>query len=309
MQAGYGQPDATDWAAAARARVPGFVARHFTWPGTLRLHRAALGADILRAPVNVALSPVLVLTRLAAMAARRLRLRRAGAWLASRRVLLPTAVAAGVEARVADQLLGVTLPPGADGAARIAAILEAPQFRDRFRRAGTPAQAQAIATRISQALAEYAGTRSAIADLTVSLVTIATGAILFRAVTPGLVSMAPGLAEALSHTVAVEDFPLGSTLGAAWYGVFPVATPGWMVAGAVAAMVMVGSVAGAFAGVIADPLQARTGIHTRRLHRLIDTVDAELDRLDRPFVAREHYLARVFDLWDAALGITRLFRG
>lgn len=309
MHPGNSPPDATDWAAAARARVPAFVARHFTWPGTLHLHRAALGADLLRAPANVALSPVLILTRLAAAMTRRLRLRRAADWLGSRRILLRTDVAAEVEARVAVELLGLDLPlrPGADAVAR--AILDAPQFRDYFRRAEDPSQARAIATRISHALAEYAGTRSAIADLTVSLGAIALGAILFRAVTPGLVSMAPGLAEAFSHSVAVEEFPLGRTLGTAWYGVFPVATPGWMVAAAVAAMVMAGSVAGAFAGVIADPLQARTGVHARRLHRLIDTVDAELDRLDRPFVAHEHYLARVFDLWDAALGITRLFRG
>ena len=56
---------------AARARlalVDAFVQRHFTWPGTLRLHRAALGADILRAPVNVLMSPILVLARLAAWA-------------------------------------------------------------------------------------------------------------------------------------------------------------------------------------------------------------------------------------------------
>ena len=309
MQSGDSPPDTPAWAAGARAAIPGFVARHFTWPGTLRLHRAALGADILRAPANVALSPVLVLTRLSAALARRLRLRRTADWLASRRLLLRTDVGAAVEVRVAAELLGLDLPPRPDTGDLVRAILDAPQFRDRFRSADSPAQAQAIAARMADALGEYAGTRSAIADLTVSLVTIAAGAILFRAVTPGLVSMAPGLADALSLTVAVEDFPLGSTLGEAWYTVFPVATPGWMVAGAIAVMVMVGSVAGAFAGVIADPLQARTGIHARRLHRLIDTVDAELDRLDRPFVAREHYLARVFDLWDAALGITRLFRG
>jgi len=301
--------EATGWAATARARVPGFVAGHFTWPGTLRLHRAAVGADLLRAPANVALSPLLVVTRLGAILARCLRLRRTADRLGSRRLLLRTDVGAAVEARVAVELLGLDLPPWPDEAALIQAILAAPQFRDRFRRADNPAQAKAIATRIARALGEYAGTRSAIAELTVSLATIAAGAILFRAVTPGLVSMAPGLADALSLTVAVEDFPLGTTLGEAWYTVFPVATPGWMVAVAITAMVMVGSVAGAFAGLLADPLQARTGLHARRLYRLIDTVDAELDRIDRPFQAPEHYLARVFDLWDAALGLTRLFRG
>ena len=55
-------------------RADAFVRRHFTWPGTLRLHRAALGFDILRAPINVVLSPILVLARLAAWVCRKLRL-------------------------------------------------------------------------------------------------------------------------------------------------------------------------------------------------------------------------------------------
>ena len=59
-----------------REKVDAFVQRHFTWPGTLRLHSAALGLDILRAPVNVVLSPILVLARIAAWICRKLRLAR-----------------------------------------------------------------------------------------------------------------------------------------------------------------------------------------------------------------------------------------
>jgi len=74
--------------------------------------------------------------------------------------------------------------------------------------------------------------------------------------------------------------------------------------------VLAGSVVAAFAGVIADPVQVRLGLHRRRLLRLIDTIEAEIaGRGDRPFVAREHYLARLFDLWDAALSVLRALRG
>ena len=38
-----------------RARVPAFTARHFGLAGTLRLHREALGWDLLLAPLNVLL--------------------------------------------------------------------------------------------------------------------------------------------------------------------------------------------------------------------------------------------------------------
>ena len=89
----------------AEARVDAFVARHFSLRGTLALHRGALGLDLLRAPLNVVLAPVFVLTRLAAFLARLVRLRRVAAWLGSRRILLPTRVASRVEALVRDELL------------------------------------------------------------------------------------------------------------------------------------------------------------------------------------------------------------
>ena len=116
---------------AARARlalVDAFVRRHFTWPGTLRLHRAALGADILRAPVNVLMSPILVLAGLSAWTCRRLRLHAAADWLNRRRFLLRTAVAARVETAVLTELLKVPLGHGEDREALCRAILAARAF-------------------------------------------------------------------------------------------------------------------------------------------------------------------------------------
>lgn len=42
------------------ALIDGFVRPHYRRPGALRLHRHAIGWDLLRAPVNVALALVLV---------------------------------------------------------------------------------------------------------------------------------------------------------------------------------------------------------------------------------------------------------
>ena len=67
--------------AACRAGVDGFVRARFGARGTLRLHRAALGPDLLRAPVNVLLAPVHVVVSLLALGADKLRLRAASRWL------------------------------------------------------------------------------------------------------------------------------------------------------------------------------------------------------------------------------------
>lgn len=288
------------------------MARHFTWPGTLRLHGAAFGWDILRAPLNVALSPILVLTRIAAYPCRRAGWRGTADWLAGRRILLRTAVARRVEVLIVTDLLELPLAPGAparDPSALARAVLAAPQFREMIRTRPSAAEAEALGQRIAGALGEYAGARSAVAEMTTALCVLVVGALAFQALTPGMISMAPGVADAVARTSAITAFPLGQTLGGIWYNVFTADASPWLVGATVAGLVMLGSVLAAFAGVLADPVQSRLGIHRRRLGRLLDTLEVEfLGRGDKPFVAREHFYARILDLWDAAASAVRIFR-
>lgn len=292
--------------------VDAFVRRHFTWPGTLRLHRAALGRDILIAPVNVLLSPVLVLVRMSAWLCGRLGLRSASGWLRRRRVLLRTAVSARVEGAILSELCGVPLPDGdrpGDPAALRDALLAALRWREAPRSGADMSGVEPMADRVMHAVADYAGTRSAMAEITAALVALAVGAVAFRSVTPGLISMAPGVAEAVSRSAAIADFPLGAALGGLWYGVFPVGPSPALVGATILGLVLAGSVLAAFAGILADPVQAGIGMHRRRLLRLVAVLDAEFEgRPSAPFVAREHFLARGLDLWDAALSLVRVFR-
>lgn len=309
---GSGSPLHLEYFDSRRSMVDGFVARHFTWPGTLRLHGAALGWDILRAPINVALSPILVLTRFAAYLCHRAGWRGTTDWLSRRRILLRTSVARRVEVLIVTDLLDLPLDEGAaarDPSALASAVLAAPQFREMIRTRASAADAEALGQRIAGALGEYAGIRSAVAEMTTTLCVLVVGALAFQALTPGMISIAPGVADAMARTNAIANFPLGQTLGGMWYGMFDVDASAWLVGTAVAGLVMLGSVFAAFAGVFADPLQSRLGIHRRRLGRLLDTLEEELlGRGDKPFVAREHFFARLLDLWDALASAVRIFR-
>ena len=309
---GSGRPVARDYFDSRRARIDAFVARHFTLPGTVRLHGAALGWDIFRAPLNVALSPVLVLTRIAAYLCRRAGWRGGADWLAGRRILLRTSVARRVEALIVTDLLELPLDAGAaarDPSALARAVLAAPQLRETIRTRANAAEVEALGQRIVGALGEYAATRSAVAEMTTTLCVLVVGALAFQALTPGMISMAPDVADAMARTNAIASFPLGQTLGGMWYGVFDADASAWLVGTAVAGLVMLGSIVAAFAGVLADPVQSRLGIHRRRLGRLLDTLEVEvLGRGNRPFVAREHFFARLLDLWDAVASAVRIFR-
>lgn len=295
-----------------REMVDGFVSRHFTWPGTLYLHRAAFGWDILRAPLNVLLSPILILTRILAYACRRTGLVRPTDWLMRRRILLRTSVARQVEILIAKDLLD--LPWEARNATRgsdaiTKAVLAAPQMREIIGQHGTVDEIDALGQRIGAAISEYAGARAAVAEMTTTFCILAIGALVFRALTPGMISMAPDVAEALAMRSAIEAFPLGQTIGGMWYSLFGTATSPWLVTMTVAGLVMLGAVFAAFAGILADPVQSYLGIHRRRLNRLLDTIEAEFDgRGSKPFAAREHFYARVLDLWDAVASVFRLFR-
>lgn len=267
-----------DAMARRRDAVTRFVRDRYGPRGTWRLHRAALGWDLLRAPVNVMLSPVFLLTRLLAWALSRLGARRAGAWLSARRVFLPSDLGRMIQ----TDLLALIADLDAQGI-------------------GPNAPPQAVRHQAA-ALAE---TRNAVAEITTSLIVLLSGWLLFNRATPGVISLAGPLAAIRAHATAVNDFLLGDTLGRAWYWAFPMQLSPWQVIGTGIALAVAGSLVTTFAGLVADPVQVWAGTHRRRILRL-------LSRLDRAEPAggieREHLLARAGDLSDALLMLWRSLR-
>ncbi|MFV0244060.1 MAG: DUF6635 family protein, partial [Qingshengfaniella sp.] len=263
-----------------KARIRAFVRETYGIGGTLRLHRAALGLDLLRAPVNVVLAPIYVLTRLAALILRLAGMRRAADWLAARQVLLITRVSQVV----AERLIGFLRDLEAEGLA--------------------PATPPLTTARL---VADYATIRNAVAEITTALIVLGLGLGMFHAATPGVISLIWPVADMLAQNAAVAGFPLGERLGTLWYGIFParlsltelVATGLTLAAGA--------SIVTTFAGLIADPLQVLTGTHRRRLMRLLARLEATDSREEG--LAREHLAARAGDMTDLALSLWRILRG
>ena len=262
-----------------KAAVRGFVRGAFGLRGTILLHRAAFGWDLLRAPLNVLLGPVFLLTRLLGLLALGLRARRLGHWLMSRKVLLDTAVSRAV-------------------AARVEAFLQA-------------LAARGLAPRVSPetlraAVADYVGVRSAVAEITTILVILAGGYALFHSAFLGVISLAGPLAQLRAQQTAIESFWLGQGLGRMWYGLFPASLAPWQVILTGIALAMCGALVTTFAGILADPVQLATGTHRRRLMRLLARLDAAAPSGG---LAREHLAARMGDLSDLALTLWRGLRG
>ena len=226
----------------------------------------------------MALAPVFLILQLSALLLRLVRLRRASRWLASRQIFLTTAVAREVSVRLTDLF------------ARLDELGAGTAASDEHRR---------------RAIADYTGVRSAVSEITTSLIVLLCGYLIFQSATPGVVSLAPNVAGQIAQDSAARNFWAGETLGRAWYGTFPATIPAHRIVLTGIALSMVASVVTTFAGLVADPVQRALGIHRRRLHRLL----ARLDRRAESGLAPEHIAARTGDIVDAAFALLRAFRG
>ena len=297
-----------------RKRVRPFVDRNFSLAGSIRLHRAALGWDIARAPLNLAMAGPQVGLLAAGYAARKLGAGRMAARLGNTRLLVNTEVGKELAWRLHADLLELPYRCG-DRVANRDALAETILSDPRVVTALAPAL-EAIATngsdpalrrRLEAAMGEYTRTRAAATEITTALITLGSGALALRKLTPGAMSLGPTLAAAIAQRAAVMSFPMGGALGSLWYGLFPAAPSAMLVTGLTGGLLAASTVASAFAGIVADPVQRKLGLHEHRLRRMLDALERQMhDPLAPGFVVHDHYVARLLDLFDVAGALVRL---
>jgi hypothetical protein len=295
-----------------RARIADFTDRTYSLGASLKLHRRALGWDIARAPANMALAlPQVAVTGvgwgLGKVGRRWAPAARAGERLSRTTLMLSTDVGRELTFRLFDDFLEL---PFDDGRGRTVtrdalaeAILVDPRIdalaRSVAREVAARGDDPVFREKLESNLAAYVGGRTAASELVNAFVCAGTGVVLAQNLTPGTWGLSTLLAGMVAQHLAVAAFPLGTTLGSAWYGAFPAAASGAMVGATFAAVAGGAAVVGAFAGIVADPLQKTMGLHQRRLNKLVDSLEGDLRGGEgRPLVLRDHYVARVFDLMD-----------
>ena len=288
--------------ARRREMAPAFVERNFRLRGTLELHRRAVGRDLLRAPANLALAGPNIALEAAARLAERGGYGQAAAGLRRGRKVFVTDVAREIEWRLFTELL--ELPYGQPGRnsdrdALAEEIARDPAVSALLEKLSFAAASPDFRAWAEKAAGRYGEARLAVAELAASLVSTGIGAAAFRQWTPGALSLGPVAAQALAQQAAIAGFPLGATAGGLWYGLFPAKASTAAIAGLTGALVLLPAMLTAFAGVAADPVQARLGIHDRRLSRLLDALEGRLLGEARPgFNPREPWIARILDLVD-----------
>ncbi len=302
--------------AARRDRVRPFVDRHFSLRGTLRLHRAAIGWDIARAPINLTLAGPQIGLHLGAAVAARVgapRIER----LLRRSLLLDTAVARQIVWLIHTELLELPLQQRDRVATRDAlaeSILATPAVAtalgDAIAEIGRHGNDPAFRARLAQAISRSTTSRAAAAEITTGLLSLGAGAAALNKLTPGAASLGPTLAAIMAQQAAVASFPLGGWLGGVWYGMFPAVPSVGLIIGTTGGLMLAATSFAAFAGVVSDPIQRALGLHRARLLRMIAALERQFFDASAPgFAVHDHYVARLLDLFDivgAALRLSRI---
>jgi hypothetical protein len=291
-----------------RQRIGPFVDRNFSLRGSISLHRAAVGWDIARVPLNIAMAAPQVGLLVAAHAARKLGAPRLAVELSSKRLVVHTAVGRELAWRIHADLLELPYRCGARVTAKDAlaeTILSDPRvvaaLTPALEALGTTGDEPALRQRLDAAMTEYARTRAAAAEITTTLLSLSAGALALRKLTPGALTLGPTLAAAIVQRGAVMSLPMSGALGPLWYTLFPVAPSAVLAAGLSGGLLAASTVASAFAGVVADPIQRKLGLHQARLRRMVDALERQMKDPTAPgFVVHDHYVVRLLDLFDVA---------
>jgi hypothetical protein len=296
-----------------RARIPGFIDRHFSFRGALALHRQTFGRDVYKHPVNLVWGVPVALVHGAAALLAKAGAHRTATWLQRMPRGLATALHQELHWLLYTELL--ELPYAQEGRAShrdalLEHILADPQIAalcaEYLTTLHSVAERPAFRAALERHLEEYGKTRGAVSELAGSLITLAAGYATLSKATPGAFSAGTAAATAIAQHTAIANFWLGSTVGSWYYAVFPVSASAGLVAATTGALLAAVGMVTALAWIVLDPLLATTGIHRRRLDRFVIDLGEDLRGGRRgDYRVRDHYLARVFDVLDMLRGATK----
>ncbi len=297
---------AARYIASRKARIPEFVERHFSFQSAFRLNRKALGADLWKGPANILWSLPRTLSKVSAGALRKAGERRVSSCLDRLPEGFETRVQQEVTWLIYTDLLELPFRQGdrrSNRDALLEEILKEPElsgwidrYLSRISERSTDPQFRSV---LEGQLKEYASSRTSTAELAGAVLSLASSYVVFKQAAPGGLAGGTLAANVIAQHVAVSHFWLGSTLGTWYYGLFPASASTGLLVASVGAAIASLAIATSFAGIVTDPLQAKLGLHQRRLRKLVDGMEQALTGSGETRLnLKEQYIARVFDLLD-----------
>ncbi|MDP1768323.1 MAG: hypothetical protein Q8L74_05885 [Nitrospirota bacterium] len=267
--------------ADCRGRVDGFVAGHFSLQETIALQKQSFASDLLCHPVNALWAiPSLFLKKLTEIPVKLGW--RSGADLIA---LLPTGIKTRyqieIERLIATELLEwhgprndrTALPNGLREH-----IVQHQQLAPLLASGALPDAALKDLSEIPRLIAEHAASRALVFDATATILTLATGWFFFGNHSLGISGIGDQIARNRAKDRAASTFMFGSSLGSAFYSLFPPKPSFWQVVGATLTVGLFVTAMSLLVGMLSDPWLKQMGFQHTQLHMLIDAVEDHLHR-------------------------------
>ena len=291
---------------AREKKIDAFVKRHYTLRGALNIHAHALGWDLIRVPINIIWSVLNMVLALVACMAKVLRLRRLHAFIQR----IPPGLETDMDKEISWLLVTELLElPHTDGSRRsdkdalMEEVMKDPDLRRLLDEEleglvhlkDNPGFREAL----DRKLAEYGVTRTGAADLASNVVLLVSSKFALGQASFGALSAGSAVSASVAKTIAISDFWLGPTAGSYFYAVAPVAVSMRLLIAVTGIIAIILAFVSTFIGIVTDPIQAKLGLHQRRLRKLVKAVEQDLlGKSAGQFQLREKYMGRVFDVVD-----------
>ncbi|MBD3291076.1 hypothetical protein GF337_19870 [candidate division KSB1 bacterium] len=287
-------------------KIPEFVSQYFSIRGAFRINKKALGADLVKGPFNIFWALPYTGLRAGSSLLRKMKAKRIPEFIGKLPPGFETRVQKEIRWLIYTELL--ELPYILDNRRStkdklFEEILNHPDvatlFVEELARIRNKSQDPKFRKVLEENLLEYSASRTAAADLAGSIIALSVGVTMFHKMTPGAMATGTAMAGAIAQNVAVNNFFLGSTLGSFYYNLFPASASIGLTIASIGTIMTALALFTSFAGIITDPMQAKLGIHQRRLKRFIGCLEKELSgEGESRFEIRDRYVARVFDFLD-----------
>ena len=296
-----------------KAKVAIFVEEHFSLSGALNLHRKALGKDLYKAPLNILWLAPYTLSRACSFGLKKINLNK----LANKLDTLPSGFETDVQKEINWFLYTelLELPYSQNGRtstkdALLETILQDKQLANLIDcylvEIHKKSSEQNFRQTLERNLLQYATTRAAAAELAGNIVTLCSSYAAFHQASPGVFTASAATATAIAQKIAIAQFWLGPTLGSWYYALFPTAASTGLVISSIGTMMVAFGILTTFTGIITDPLQAKLGMHQKRLNKFIDALAEEIkDKQGKHYAIKEIYINRVFDIVDILMAALR----
>jgi hypothetical protein len=298
-----------------RVMVDEFVTTHYSIKGAAKLHRNAFGWDLIKVPINIVLSIFNLLMAVITFIADFALPKSISTKIRRTPFVVKTKMDTELEKLIIKELL--ELPCSDDQTvphkdALLKAILDDGDLQkvinselDAF--IANHPDARYSLDELLRKFTEYSAARTATADLASNAALLLYSKITMGTAAFGSLSAGSALALSVAQSAAITEFWAGPFLGGLYYSHIGVTASLRLVIAMTLLVAVVLAIVATFSGVITDPIQAKLGIHHRRLNKMLDSLESDFLKSDNRFSLKEKYAGRFFDLLDILSVAARKF--